>query len=276
MRAAAIALCAMGLAGCLGPVTAQSAETAWRQCQGQGAPEFRVNQCSIVIDYAETAPERRAEALVTRGRIRVDQAQFGRAMTDFGRALRINSRNAQAYAARGILHQVRGAYDVAMRDFELALSIEPTLETALTGREDALANRVVQFREQLQALTERLQDAPSDANLLNNRCWLRVINDDDLDAALTDCNAALQASPGNSAALDSRGLVHLKRGDFAAAIADYDAALAIDGGRGHYLYGRGIARIRMGLTAEGQADLVEAERLEPGIAAQYRTYHVAL
>ncbi len=276
MRAAAIALCAMGLAGCLGPVTAQSAETAWQQCQGQGAPEFRISQCSIVIDYAETAPERRAAALVARGRIRVDQAQFGRAMTDFGRALRINSRNAQAYAARGILHQVRGAYDVAMRDFDLALSIEPTLETALTGREEALANRVVQFREQLQVLTERLRDAPADANLLNNRCWLRVINDDDLDAALADCNAALQASPGNSAALDSRGLVHLKRGDFAAAIADYDAALAVDGDRGHYLYGRGIARIRMGLMAEGQADLAEAERLEPGIAAQYRTYHVVL
>lgn len=266
----------MSAAGCLGPVTAQTAETAWRQCQGQGAPEFRVAQCSIVIDYAETAPERRAAALIERGRIRADQAQFGRAMADFGRALRINSRNAQAYAARAVLHQMRGAYDVAVRDYDLALAIEPTLETALAGREEALANRFADFREQLNALTAQLQDAPTDASLLNNRCWLRVINDDDLDAALTDCNAALLASPQSAAALDSRGLVHLKRGDFAAAVADYDAALAIDARRGHYLYGRGVARIRMGLTAEGQADLVEAERLEPGIAAQYRTYHVVL
>ena len=72
------------------------------------------------------------------------------------------------------------------------------------------------------------------------------MNDDDLDAALADCNAALRRPRPTTQRLDSRGLVHLKRGDFAAALADYEAALAIEPERGHFLYGRGLARLRLG------------------------------
>lgn len=276
MRFVALGVLALGLGGCLGPVTAQKAETAWTACQGRGVTEMRVAQCSIVIDFPETTPERRASALILRGRIRAEQSQFARALADFGRALRINGRNAEAYAARGFLYQLRGSYDIAVRDYDQALAIEPALDSAVTGRQEALEQRVTAFREQLEAINERLQETPTDASLLNNRCWIRVINDDDLDAALADCNAAILASPQNAAALDSRGLVHIKRGDFAAAIADYDAALALEAGNSHYLYGRGVARLRMGMAAEGQADLAEAERLQPGIAAQYQTYHVVL
>jgi tetratricopeptide (TPR) repeat protein len=131
-----------------------------------------------------------------------------------------------------------------------------------------------QVRTQLEELSLRLAEAPTDANLLNNRCWLRVINDVDLQLALVDCNAAILANPANAAALDSRGLVHLKRQDFAAALADYEAALAKEPQRGHFLYGRGLARLGLGRAAEGQSDLAEAERLEPGVAELYRSYGV--
>ncbi len=264
------------LGGCLQPVTAETAHVSLERCTGEGALEYRVAQCSTVINFPETTPEDRAAALIARGRIRADQSQFARAMTDYGRAMRINNRNAQAYLARAALHQMRGAYNFALRDFDQALAIDPTLEAAITGRNDTLANRVTQYREQLEAVSEDLKAAPTNAALLNERCWIRTINDDDLDAALADCNAALLAEPRNSAALDSRGLVHLKRGDYAASIADYEAALAVEPTRGHYMFGRGVARIRMGLVAEGQADVAEAERLEPGITANYRTYGVAL
>jgi tetratricopeptide (TPR) repeat protein len=267
---------ALLLSGCLPPVTAESVEAAWEQCSGQGAADYRVAQCSVVINFADTAPDRRAAALVERGKIRAEQNQFGRAMADYGRAMRINHRNAQAYAARALLHQVRGAYDIALRDFDQALAIDPTLQAAIAGREETLAHRTTQFQEDLASITEALQSAPTDSSLLNERCWIRTINDDDLDAALADCNAAILSQPTNAAALDSRGLVHLKRGEYAASIADYEAALAIEPRRGHYMFGRGVARIRMGQTAEGQADIAEAERLEPGITASYQGYGVAL
>lgn len=274
MRRLVALLAAVFAAGCLPPVNADTVDAAWRACEAQGAGEQRIAQCTTVIDFPGTAPERRAAALIARGRIRAEQAQFGRAMSDFGRALRINNRNAQAYVARALLHQMNGAYDVAVRDYDQALAIDPSLQAAIEGRSQALAERLADFEEQIAELTERLEAAPTDAGLLNNRCWLRVINDDNLDAALADCNAAVLSEPRSANILDSRGLVHLKRGEYAEAIADYEAALAIEADRGHYLFGRGVARMRLGMTAEGQADIAEAERLQPGVTALYRSYRV--
>jgi hypothetical protein len=86
----------------------------------------------------------------------------------------------------------------------------------------------------------------------------------------------VRLDPGMGAALDSRGLVRIKRGEFEEALHDYEAALVTDPGRGHYLYGRGVARIRLGQEAAGRADLAAAERAEPGVTNMYRSYGVEL
>jgi tetratricopeptide (TPR) repeat protein len=245
---------------------------AWRRCDAAGAAEYRLAQCSIVIDFEGAAPERRAAALIVRAAIRSNQGEYARALADLGRARRLDGDNAQIFFERGIIHQARGAYDVALRDFDAALALQPNLQAALDRRVETLQLRGQQVQSQLEELSRELAEAPTDAGLLNNRCWLRVINDVDLELALADCNAAILANPSDAAALDSRGLVHLKLGDYGAAFSDYDAALANEPRRGHFLYGRGLARIGLGHLALGQADLSEAERLEPGVAALYRNY----
>lgn len=272
MRASIALVLAGCLAACLPPVTAETVELAWERCDARGAPEFRISQCSAVIGFEGTTPERRAAALIIRGAIRTDQGQYARALADFGRAMRIDRNNAQAYVERGIVHQARGAYDFAIRDFDLALALQPGLQPVLDRRAEALQLRNQAFFTELEQLNEALAESPANASLLNNRCWLRVTNDSELPLALADCNASLLADPSSAATRDSRGLVHLKLQNYQAALADYEAALAADPERGHYLYGRGLARLGLGLTAEGEADLAEADRLEPGVAALYRTY----
>jgi tetratricopeptide (TPR) repeat protein len=273
MRAAFALAAALSLGACLKPVTAETVELAWERCDGPGAADYRVAQCSAVIDFAGTPPERRAAALIVRGSIRSNQSQHARALADFGRALRIDGRNAQVYLERGIVHQARGAYDFAVRDFDLALALQPSLQPALDRRAETLAQRISAFQEDLAAVNERLAQSPTDAGLLNERCWLRVVNNDDLDAALADCNASLAARPNDANVFDSRGLVHFKRGEYAEALADYEAAFALEPERGHYLYGRGLARLGLGMTAEGGADLAAAEELQPGVTRQYQSYH---
>lgn len=262
----------IGLAGCLPPVNADTAELAWERCEGQGYPGERVSQCSIVIDFEGTTPERRAAALINRGAIRSNEGQYARALADFGRALRINPNNAQVFFERGLVHQARGVFELAVRDFDRALALQPGLQPALDRRAEVLAQRISTFQMNLTALNERIAETPNDADLLNNRCWLRVINNDSLDAALADCNASLVVRPNEAAVLDSRGLVHFKRGEFAEALADYEAALVHEPESGHYLYGRGLARLGLGLTAEGDADLTRAEDLRPGITQEYQSY----
>jgi tetratricopeptide (TPR) repeat protein len=276
MRAAiAIALTAC-LAACIPPVSADSVELAWERSDGGGAPEYRVSQCSTVISFEGTAPDRRAAALIIRGSIRSNAGQHARALADFGRALRIDANNAQVYLERGIIHQARGAFDVAARDFDRALALQPGLQPALDHRAELLQQRVTAYRESLETLNQRLVRSPTDANLLNARCWLRTVNNDNLDAALADCNASLSALPNDANVHDSRGLVYFKRGDYAASLADYEAATQLEPERGHFLYGRGLARLGLGRTAEGNADLTRAEELEPGVTRQYQDYNIVM
>lgn len=276
MRTAiAIALAAC-LGACIPPVNADTADLAWERCEAEGLSALRISQCSVVIGFDGTSPERRAAALIIRGSLRTSEGQYVRALADLGRAMRIDAQNPQVYVQRGIVHQSRGSYDFAVRDFDRALALAPGLQAALDGRAQVMAQRVADYQQDLDQLTEALQDAPADADLLNARCWLRTVNNDNLDAALVDCNASLAAVPNDANVLDSRGLVQFKRGDYAASLADYEAAVQIEPERGHFLYGRGLARIALGMTAEGNADLARAEELEPGITRDYAGYNITM
>lgn len=274
MRAfAAIALTAC-LAACIPPLNAETAELAWERCSGAGQIEYRLSQCSAVIDFAGATQARRAEALIVRGALRAEQSQYPRALADFGRALRLDGDNAQIYFQRGLAHQASGAFDVAVRDFDRALALQPGLQAALDGRAAALQQRVTSFQQELAMLDQQLVRSPTDAALLNNRCWLRAVNNDNLDAALADCNASLAARPNDANVLDSRGLVQFKRGDYAAALADYEAAVQLDPENGHFLYGRGLTRIALGMAQEGADDQARADELTPGISRQYQDYNI--
>jgi tetratricopeptide (TPR) repeat protein len=101
---------------------------------------------------------------------------------------------------------------------------------------------------------------------LNGRCWARALAGRDLDKALADCNTAVRLTRRSADVLDSRGLVHLRRGEFDRAIADYDAALAQKPTTAWSLYGRGLAELRTGAKAQGDADLAAAAVVAPHLA----------
>ncbi len=273
-RAALVLVCALAACGSADP--AALAERQWEVCETSLDPHQQIEACSAVIGQLGTSDERRATALINRGAQRADLSQHVQAIADFGRALRIDPNNAHARLERGMVHHDRGAYDSALGDYDAALSIDPRMQMALERRQAALAARGQAQLSQIEQLTRALASDPRNAILLNNRCWQRAIGNDNLELALADCNAALAIEPDYAAALDSRGLVHLKQGAFEAAIADYDAALAADAARGHYLYGRGVARLRLGLKPEGQADLAAGEQAEPGVARLYAGYGIVL
>jgi len=266
----------VGLGGCLAPVNSDTVELAWERCQGAGDALLRINECSVVIGFNETTPERRAAALLMRGTVRSNEGDYVRALADLGRALRIDRNNAQIYLQRGTLYQERGIYDNATRDFDLAISLQPDLQAAWERRAQVRAQRADAYVRDLSRLNDFLLSAPGDAELLNSRCWLRTVNNDNLDLALADCNASLAATPNDANVHDSRGLTYFKRGEYAASLADYEAAVQLEPERGHFLYGRGLARLALGMTAEGNADMARAEELEPGVAQDYTGYNILL
>jgi hypothetical protein len=149
-----------------------------------------------------------------------------------------NPDDAGALYRRGQVYASKGAYNLALKDFDASLRLNP-----------------------------------KDVEAYNNRCWTRTVIGD-LQAALKDCNEALRLRPNFVDALDSRGLVNLKSGQTKNAIADFDAALRINPRLTSSLYGRGVAKQRTGAVSEGAVDISNAKAMDPNIVKEFADYGV--
>ncbi|MBR0804440.1 lipoprotein NlpI [Bradyrhizobium japonicum] len=149
-----------------------------------------------------------------------------------------NPDDVNALYRRGQVYASKGAYNLAIKDFDETLRINA-----------------------------------KDVEALNNRCWTRTVVGD-LQGALKDCNEALRLRPNFVDALDSRGLVNLKSGAVKNAIADFDAALRINPRLTSSLFGRGIAKQRNGSAQEGALDIANAKAMDPNIVQEFASYGV--
>jgi hypothetical protein len=150
----------------------------------------------------------------------------------------VNPDDVGALYRRGQVYASKGAYTLAIKDFDDTIRLNP-----------------------------------KDVEALNNRCWARTVVGD-LQSALKDCNEALRLRPNFVDALDSRGLVNLKAGLTKNAIADYDAALKINPRLTSSLFGRGIAKQRNGAASEGALDIANAKAMDPNIVQEFDGYGV--
>jgi hypothetical protein len=149
-----------------------------------------------------------------------------------------NPDDANALYRRGQVYASKGAYALAITDFNGSLRLNP-----------------------------------KDVEAYNNRCWVRAVMGD-LQAALKDCNEALRLRPNFVDALDSRGLVNLKSGQTKNAIVDFDAALKINPRLTSSLYGRGLAKQRSGSIPAGDLDITNAKAMDPDIVKEFAGYGV--
>ena len=115
--------------------------------------------------------------------------------------------------------------------------------------------------EAIALLDKMLAKQPFNPALLNGRCWTRALANLELGKALADCDKALSSQPDNAPALDSRGFVKLRRGEWDAAIADFKQAIELQPQMAAPYYGRGLAKLRKGDRAGAEADLAQARRL---------------
>jgi tetratricopeptide (TPR) repeat protein/predicted aspartyl protease len=207
-----------------------------------------------------------------RGVTYLHKQQPDAALADFDKSVQLKPDNAEALIARASLRASRHAPaaevtgDLDAADRALAKEAEMRLQLARVYESvDQPALAVTQY-------SKWVDSHPSDAifmpGVLNARCWVRALWGQELQQALSDCNAALRMKPKTAAFLDSRGLVYLRQGSYDNAIADYDAALQLQPKAAWSLYGRGLAKLRKGQSAEGQADVASASALAPRIAAE--------
>jgi tetratricopeptide (TPR) repeat protein len=158
-------------------------------------------------------------------------------INDLNRRISANRNDKVAYYKRGQVYAAKGAFVLAIKDFD-----------------------------------EVIGNTPLDVEAYNNRCWANAAGGDP-QLGLKDCNEALRLRPGFADALDSRGLIYLKLGRNNEAIVDYSAALEANPRQVSSLFGRGIAKNR--IKADGAADLTLAKSLDPDIAKEFAKYGVS-
>jgi len=127
---------------------------------------------------------------------------------------------------------------------------------------------------QIEAYEELTKEQPKNAGAWNGLCWVTITTGGDPAKALEQCNTAIKLNPRFANAFDSRGLVHLRLGDFDHAFSDYDAALKLCPRLASAAYGRGVAKIKRGDFAGGSDDIIMAKTANPNLVAQYAAYGV--
>ena len=132
----------------------------------------------------------------------------------------------------------KNEYDQAARDYDEAVRLEPNRASGWAGR-----------------------------------CWTRAVLGS-LPEALDDCKRALHQVPGDAAAHDSLGLIHLKMDQVGAAIDDFSSALRFDPKLASALYGRGLAKLKNGDAAGSKADISAAKTIRAEIGDDFTRYGV--
>jgi len=257
------------------------------------------------LDRAESIDPR--VEVIFHGRAVLAQAanDIPSAIAALTRAIDLKAKNSWALERRADLYFSRGDYDRSMADAQTLLDFDPTSVSGAYYKAKSLSQKE-RYEEALSFLdssdpkisgdmdfqliraeihvqmgeTESAREiyaqirsgAEGNGRQYNALCWSLATVNFDLETALLDCNAALKLEPGEPAYLDSRAMVFLRQGKYEDAIDSYDQALEKSADFAVSRYGRGLAKLKKGDVAGGEADLNEAERLQPGTAAYFKLF----
>jgi tetratricopeptide (TPR) repeat protein len=229
----------------------------------EAKPEF---EAALKIEPSAAAYLGRAQTAYT-------PDQLDNAIADVDQALKLDPDMYEAHLIRANLLIRGGKAADAIGDTEILIARKPDDPTAI-AHHVAVLSALHRNAEVFQFISKLRTDQIDDPHQLNLRCWTRATLNKDLDLALADCDAALKLDPGLAAALDSRGFVHFRLGQYDAAIADYSAALKLSPELADSLFGRGLSRLKKGQQVEGMADLAAARGLKKDVDAEFASYGV--
>jgi tetratricopeptide (TPR) repeat protein/predicted aspartyl protease len=215
------------------------------------------------------------EYLFQRALIYRQSGQVALATADLDHVLTLNQDFLRAYMPRAEIRLHEKNVDGAVADLDAVDRLAPKqsdVRFVLAERYEA-ANRFSRAIAQYDLWIQNHRDDSKRAIALGARCRASAIENEDLAGGLADCNKALsiadKKNPNYGHLFLNRGLLELRQANNEKAIADFDAALKTMPKDPYALYGRGVAKMRKNKTAEGEADMAEAVKIAPHIAAPF-------
>jgi tetratricopeptide (TPR) repeat protein len=264
-------------------------------------------------DNPDASPAHAAE-LARRGSALAARRDFGPALADLSSAIQLSPNEPEYYYQRANTYRASGQADLALADYDHVLMLKqdflpayiPRAEIKLAKNDtpgavadletlDRLAPKQAYLRFMLAELYEQvdrlpaaieqfslwIQYHPADSRMLAataGRCLSSALQNQDLPAALSDCNTAMRRADKKdenySFLFVSRGLVRLRQGDFDKSIADFNEALKIMPKNARALYARAVAESRTKKKNESDTDLEAARQIAPQVAEKFERYGI--
>ena len=193
---------------------------------GQSEEDVQQHADSVILSSDD------AETLLERGIASANEERYDEATADLDAAIAISPDGLRAYLYRGVVRGIRGDYEKAAEDHQMALKVE------LFSPEDA----AIEHEQWRSSIT----------------MWAIYLRSGDYDKAIEDYDTFTSLNPDEADAYMWRGCAYYLKGEADRAIADYDKALALSPDNGLALYKRGLAHALLGNSSQANQDFARA------------------
>ncbi|OGW81809.1 MAG: hypothetical protein A3J12_05715 [Omnitrophica bacterium RIFCSPLOWO2_02_FULL_44_11] len=206
---------------------------------------------------------------ISRGKRQYHRGSYDRAIRDFNLALKVNPQSAEAYCGRGLSFLAKGDRDRAIADFAKAIEISP-LPQFYYAR-GLVWQEIKDDDKAIKDYTSTINVAPDYWAAYINRAQLYK-NKKEFDRAIVDYNKAIELSPGDIKAYSSRADAWYEKGDYKEAVKDYTKILETDKNNVRALYDRGIIFYETREVKRAIDDFEGAIQLKPDYVEVYNNY----
>jgi len=253
----------------------ESGGPAARDCRKEAPPGLRIAACNHRLAEPRLSGKQRSEALTLKGSALEQIGDHKGGLIAAYEAVAADPRNPEAYLLRASLLSAGGQHQDALRDQLAAIELDPRSPDAWSDLA-YIYEDVGDYDNAFAAYDRTLALRPDDPVVLNNRCWSRAALGRDLQLAVADCDRAVALMPRSADALDTRGFLRLRMGQYELAITDLDAALTLNRRRADSFYLRSVAARRLGRTAEADSNMAYALDIDPDVADTFAHHGVRL
>lgn len=244
-------------------VTPAAAQSGYKECSGRtGNPDRVIAACSRIIERGKReAREARSIAHMNRGITYYDTERYDLAIADFNAALTLDPDYAPAFNRRAMAFRYKLDPDRALPDFDRAVALEPNNPSYALNRGNVYLD-LGQYDRAIADYDRAILIDPKFGIAYNQRA-VAYRRKGDYARAVADYTASLPLNPRPAIVHANRGEAHRFSNALALAMADYDAALRIDPRYAPAYRGRALVNESKGDTKRALADYRSALALDP-------------
>ena len=191
------------------PAAAQNPKQSYLEnialCNGsdRASLEHRINACTVLIGSGQVTTAALAIAHNNRGNAYAAKGDYDRAIQNFDEATSSIQRDARPFNNRGVTYLKKGEYDLAIKSLDQAIKLNPDYGRAFANRAGIYLKKS-EYDRAARDYDEAIRLEPDLEAGWSGRCWTRAVLGA-LEAALADCNRALQSGPEQRRNLQTRG-----------------------------------------------------------------------